>query len=542
MTRVIKVCFIALLAIILPLCSFTGCKSRGGDSFGFTIVDEPKQIDPQVADDTASLAVITAAFEGLARMDETGKIVPGAADWTVSEDGCTYTFKLKTSCWSTVSVRGEETGFEDPIMVTAHDFVFGIRRTADPATVSPHASMLLGIENADAVIAGEKPLSALGVKATDDQTLVITLVSPDPDFPEKLTTPGFMPCNSEFFTYAAGRYGLETRYILTNGAFYVSGWEHDVSITLRKNEEYHAAQEVLPASVKYRVTVSEQEDFELLTKGNLDAAFIPESQVEAAKDAGIQLVGMQDTVQYLWMNNSVPALQNADIRKALCHAIEWDVLRQSLSTAFSPAAGFVSPAATVGGETYRKDADTLPFKTDAAAASALLQKGLQTIGAQSAPTLTLLAAEDGESADLARYILQSFSKNLSLYCTLELVDAGTLAARVRAGNYELAVYAVTGTGLTAKENLETFTADAPAGNYARYASSAYDALYADAKDDRGSIERLEKHLLENCPALPLGFYTRYYGVQSNSTGIVVRPFNGGAFGATVSFREAEITE
>ncbi len=539
MSRAIKLCLVPLLITALLLSVFAGCEESGGDSFGFTITDEPRQIDPQVANDTASLTVISAVFEGLTRVEEDGTVVPGAADWMVSADGLTYTFKLKTSYWNTVTVRGQETGFEDPVVVTAYDFEFGIRRTADPATASPHASMLRGIKNAEKVLKGEKPLSALGVKATDDNILVITLEKPDDTFLEKLATPGFMPCNSEFFAYTSGRYGLEKQYILTNGAFYVSGWDHDVSVSLRKNEHYHAAAEILPASVKYRVTLDEQEDFELLKKGSLDAAFVPADKLDEAKSAGIQLIGMQDTMQYLWMNNSVPALKNADIRKAISAAIEWEALWNSLPAGYTAQSSFLAPAAIVKGVTQDMQR---AYATDPALAVQSLAKGMAALGLETAPTFTVLASEEDGSADVARYILQSFSKNLSIQCALQLVDAETLAARVQAGNYELAVYAVTGKGLTAKENLEIFTSTAASGNYARFSDATYDSMYAAAADDAAAVDKLEAYLFNARPALPIGCYTRYYGLQPNGNGIIVRPFNGGAMGATVSFRQAEITE
>lgn len=522
MKRTMKTVLGMVTVIALFCCVLFGCGSRGGDSFGFTLTAEPKQIDPQVASDAASLAVIEATFEGLARLDENGNITEGAASWTVSADKKTYTFKLKESYWSTVKVRGTETGFEDPVMVTAYDFEFGMRRTADPTTASPYASLMRGVE----------------VKAVDDLTLRITLSAPDERFLEKLVTPGFMPCNQAFFEYTGGRYGLEKQYILTNGAFYVSAWEHGTSVSLKKNGYYHQASEVLPSAVKYRVTKSADEDFELLRSGNLDAALVPESCLDAAEKADIRLVEMRDTVQYLWMNQSVPALQNVHIRKALAAAIEWDALRENLPPGYTFSHSFTAPAAL-----HALQADAIrAYTTDAAKATALLKQGMAQLQTEKAPTLTLLAADDENSANLARYILQSFSKNLSIQCTLQLVDAQTLAARVQAGNYELAVYAVTGKGLTAKENLEIFTSTVSSGNFARFADPTFDALYASVGEDTAAITRLSDYLYERCPVLPLGYYTRYYGVRNGCEGVTVYPFNGGARGATVSFRYAEITK
>lgn len=530
-----KKCVIFLAVLAMLCCVLVGCRKGDGEVFGFTLPAEPKQIDPQVAEDAASLAVVGATFEGLVREDENGDIVPAAADFTVSKDGKTYTFTLKESCWSTVTVKGEQTGFEDPIVVTAYDFVFGIRRTADKATASPHAAMLAGIVNADKVLAGKKSPASLGVKAVDEKTLTITLEAAEDDFLERLLSPAFLPCNEAFFEYTRGRYGLEKQYILTNGAFYVSGWEHAVSVSLRKNEHYHAAADVLPAAVKYRVTTSADEDFELLKKGGLDAAFVPKAQIEAAKKAGITLVGMEDTVLYLWFNHQNPVLKNSSIRKALACAVEWDTLFSTLPEDCAPSNHFFAPAATVKGATEDM---ALAYGTDKKAAAKQFAKGAAALGLQATPSFTLLAANDGESADVARYILQSFSKNLSLQCTLELVEPQTLEARVKAGNYELALYALTGNGLSAKENLKIFTSSEE-NNYARYKDRGYDALFKRTDDTAADVQRLENHLFKAVPVLPIGYYTRYYGVRKGVTGVTVYPFNGGRAGATVDFRKAQ---
>ncbi len=529
-----------VLFVFVCLCllmSFAACRGEEeGGGFGFSLAAEPKQIDPQTAADTASLAVIDAVFEGLTRV-ENGKVVPAAADWTVSADGCTYTFTLRTSCWSTVTVRGTQTGFEEPVLVTAYDFEFGIRRAADPTTHCPYRELLRGIVNADAVLKGEASSTTLGVKAENDNTLVITLDAPDPTFLARLATPAFMPCSREFFAFTAGRYGLETKYILCNGAFYVSGWDHNVSVTLRKNTQYHAAADILPTLVKYRVTKSADEDFELLTKGYIDAAFVPADRLDEAKTAGARLVEMQDTVEYLWINTSLETLGNANVRRALRDAIEWNALRENLPQTYVAATGFVAPAAVAGSKPYQSTAISLT--TDTQAAKAALQSGLEALELEKLPALTLLSAEDTDSANLARYIAQSLTKNLGIRCDLDLVDRETLSARVTAGNYQLAIYEKTGRGLTATENLQMFTSAAPNGNYARYADETYDALYAAAKDTASAAAALETYLLDTCPALPLGFCTRYYGVREEVSGITVAPFNGGLYGAPLAFRQAK---
>lgn len=536
--KAIKNVVCLVTALILLLGMFVGCGKKAGDSFGFTLPREPQQIDPQVANDAASLAVIDATFEGLVQLDENGTPTPAAADWTVSDDGKTYTFTLKETCWNTVTVKGEQTGFEDPVIVNAQDFVFGIQRTASQETASPHAAQLRGIVNADKVLAGKKSPTALGVEAPNESTLIIRLEKADDTFLERVATPAFFPCNREFFNYTRGRYGLEKKYILTNGPFYVSAWEHGVSVSLQKNENYHGEAEIAPAAVKYRVSTTAQEDFDLLKSGTLDAAFVSKEWLEDAQKADISTVPLEDTVLYLWFNHTNAILKNTDIRTALTCAVEWGTVWSNLPDGCRPSNEFVPAASAVKGT--MEDVE-YTYATDKALATKSLARGAKQLGLKSLPTFTLLASEDVESADLARYLIQSFSKNLSIQCTLELVSEETLEARVKAGNYEMALYAATGAGLTAKENLACFTSSA-AGNYARFSDKTYDALYKKADESAAAADRLQAYLLKMRPAIPLGQYTRYYGVREGVSGLIVRPFNGGKQGAVLDFRAAKIED
>ena len=65
--------------------------------------------------------------------------------------------------------------------MTAADFVFGWQRAVDPATASEYSYMLSDIGqvvNAAEIIAGEKPVTDLGVTAVDDKTLEVQLNVP----------------------------------------------------------------------------------------------------------------------------------------------------------------------------------------------------------------------------------------------------------------------------------------------------------------------------------------------------------------------------
>ena len=538
-----------LAAILTSLCIamtglLTGCGDDGtGRGFRFPLDSEPRQLDPQVSTDAASVTLVSVLFEGLTRLDADGSPVPGAADWTLSEDGLTYTFTLKESYWSTVSVRGKDLLWEDPVMVTAHDFAFGLQRALSPETGSALGRELYAINNAQAVHEGKKKMSELGVQVVSDTVLTITLAQPDEHFPVTLATTPCMPCNQEFFEYTAGRYGLEKQYILTNGPFLLTAWNHDESLLLNKNEYYHGAADVAPAAVRFVISGDEAADG--LLDGTMDAAPLGATRVQEMTAAGVQPVTLEDTVRSVWFNTAVEPLNSTAIRQALRDSIEWETVYDYLEQAGEPVAtGYVAPAATLSdGTLYRTKDNSSRFSLKTEAAQAALGKGLAALypeqDAPTLPQLTVIAGEDEVSANLARYLIQSWQKNLHISVKLQLVSQSQLAASLTGGGYQIALYAATATGLTGGENLACYATGAP-GNYSNLADKAVTAACTKAlRGGREELEQLETLLRQQCPTLPLSFPRRYYGVAAGTQGITVRPFGGGKYGCPFEFLQAK---
>lgn len=533
-------CLLLCVALLCPL--LAGCGDDGtGGGFRFLIDAEPKGLDPQMSADTPAVTVMGALFEGLARLDADGNPVPAAADWTVSEDGKTYTFTLKEAYWTTLSIKGQETPFDAPTPVTAADFVFGMGRVVDPATGSPLASELYGIKNAQAVHTGKKKLSALGVKAVDDRTLTITLEQADSAFPSKLASTPFMPCNQAFFEYTGGRYGLEEKYLITNGPFRLAAWNHNESLLLYKNEGYHAADQIAPEAVRFVIgTENAAQD---LQTGALDAAPLSVAEGLYLKDT-LTVQPLQDSVRCLWLNTADGYLCNQNLRRALRDSVEWETVREYLATLATapeqPADGFIPPAATAEGEAYRTEDNRLTPNTDKGAAVRAMQTGLKALYPDGTGRLRpeLLAADDQVSADLARYIVQSWQKNLGIAPVLTLLPQAELESRVKSGNFQAAIYTYTPSGLTGAENLRCFLPGA-ADNYTSLSQKTVtDGVNAALKGGRKALETAERRLQDACVCLPLSYPTRYYGFSADTEGVTVRPFGGGRYCSPLEFRGA----
>ena len=147
----------------------TAATTTSGNYLNIMTEVEVASLDPQVATDGTSFEVIADYTDGLMQMDAEGAAVPAIAEsYELSEDGTTYTFKIREDAkWSN----------GDP--VTADDFVFRSRqRAVDPNTASEYSYMLSDIGqvvNAAEMIAGEKSVEELGVKAVDEKTLEVQL-------------------------------------------------------------------------------------------------------------------------------------------------------------------------------------------------------------------------------------------------------------------------------------------------------------------------------------------------------------------------------
>ncbi len=488
---------IRLAAVVCVLLVLTGCVRGGGQkdtAFRLYLSAEPAAMDPNVITGTAAETVFALLFEGLTAVDGDGTVRPAAAeDWAVSADGLTYVFTLAEGYWHTADE--DETA---PRAVTAADFAFGIRRAMQAGRADEVRS----------------------VRAEDDRTLTVQIRHADDTFPARLASAPYLPCQEEFFEATGGRYGLEARYSLTNGAFRLTRWEHGVSLRMEKCPDHRDAAAIAPDTVIYRIGA--EQTAAALQSGTLDVARLSAEEAQKATAAGLTVEQQADTLTAIRFNAAVGVLNNAAVRCALRDAIEWTLLDRADGTA---ATGFVPPAATAGGVRYREKAGAIAVSTAPAMAKYALESGLSELGVTACPTLTVLCADDADSEAAARLIVQSWQKHLSLYFHMESVPAHTLTARLEAGDYEIALATAVGAGERATACLAVFgsAADNP---WHEVRDAAVDRLLARMdEDDISTLEAVERALYDAALCIPLRFDHRFIG-WSKGVSIPVRPFSG----------------
>ena len=306
---------------------------------------EPTTLDPHLAEGAPAGHILRDLFEGLTAESPSGKVVPGAAiRWNISADGKTYTFYLRRDArWSN----------GDP--VTAHDFVYGFQRSADPATASSNAMALLPIANAAEVLAGTMPPDMLAVSALDDHILLISLSGPTPYFLGLLNGPSAYPIHKASFEQYGSAFSRPGN-LVSNGAYVLENWDLRSSIELVKNEEYWNADNVLIEQVFYYPFYDQSAAVKQFRAGELQwTSSVPNNQFEWLKrHYPDELVISPWSGSYFFGYNVIrePFEANRDLREALAMAIDRELITEKVTqfgeqpsyTLVPPGIGeFVSP-------------------------------------------------------------------------------------------------------------------------------------------------------------------------------------------------------
>lgn len=328
---------IAVCGIVLAGCSTGGTSSTGESSSGsgtaaaeqiFNVVvqQEMPSADLSLATDTISFSALNNVYEGLYRLDADSKPEPaGAAELAeVSEDGLTYKLKLREDAkWS----NGEP--------VTAADYVFGWQRTISAETGSEYAYLFAPVTNAEAITAGEKDASELGIKAVSDYELEITLTTPTPYFQYLLAFPSFFPQSQAVVEDNGDQYASTSDNAVYNGPFVLAGFDGpgtDTEWSYEKNDQYWDKDTVKLDTINVSVVKESSTSLNLFQDGQADDVILTgELAQQMANDEAFVSEPLART-SYIELNQREEdsPFRNEDLRKAISYAIDRDALVTSI--------------------------------------------------------------------------------------------------------------------------------------------------------------------------------------------------------------------
>jgi len=428
----------------------------------------PKSFDPALASAPPEAAIVRAVYEGLTDTDpKTLAAVPAiAVDWKTSPDFKTWTFNLrKNARWT----NGER--------VTAKNFVRSWKRLAKMGERVSHRELLQNIVGINAPQAAasatpetedlnvfsrqslsqiESPLNnqsnsnstsvppfvqqpdeageqteaktetKFGVEATDNYTLVVSLVRPDKDFPVLVAHPIFRPVHADGKEFETSRLNAA---IVTNGAFRIASVGQD-GITLDRAENYWNREAVELERVRFVPTENAEKALAAYRAGEVDAVTNADFEPLALK----LLTPYEDfrrttysAINFYEFNRNKPPFDDRRVREALAISIERErITEDEMDGASKPALSFL-PFEKAGATKLVQDAQK--------GKNLLTESGFPN-GANF-PTVRLLVNRNHVQQGIARSVAKMWKRNLNIETEIVVKESAEFEAARTSGDYDL---------------------------------------------------------------------------------------------------------
>lgn len=328
-----------------------------GGSITVSYKDDVSTLDPAIGYDWQNWSMIKSLFDGL--MDYapgTTDLVPDlATSYSISDDGMTYTFKLKPGV-----------KFHNGREMTAADVKYTLDRVVNPTTQSPGAGFFAAIDGFDAASAGEAD-GLSGVEAIDDLTVKISLSRPDATFLHVMALNFAHVVPKEVVEEHGADFG---KHPVGTGAYKMTDWTLGQHVVFERNPDYHI--QGLPKLDQITFEVGQEPIVALLRleRGEIDIAGdgIPPAkflEVMGNPDLESNIVeGSQLHTGYITLNTQMAPFDNLKVRQAVNMAVNKDRIIRIINGRAVPANQPLPPLMPG----YDKDYEGFKFDPDAAKA------------------------------------------------------------------------------------------------------------------------------------------------------------------------------
>ncbi|ACD52287.1 peptide ABC transporter substrate-binding protein [Clostridium botulinum] len=532
-SKIKKLCAITL-ALTLGFSSLVGCgggtsNDPNAQAITYNLNADPKTLDPALSEAVDSATIIVNAFEGLYKLDENNKAIPGIAEkCDVSQDGTVYTFHIRDGVkWS----NGES--------VTANDFEYSWKRVLNPATASGYAFQMSYIKGAEAYNQGKGSVEDVGVKAIDDKTLEVTLAAPCSYFLDLTAFTCYLPVNKTTVEANKDTWALNAETYVSNGPFKMTKYGMKDEIVLEKNENYYDVNNIKLDKLNVKLVTEDTSAWASFKTGDFDMVdVVPTSEIEGALadgtgknfpllGTGFYVINVSDSVNAI-DPNAAKVLQDKRVRKALNLAIDRpSIIKNILKGGQTPATGFVAQGIKdLDGSDF---ADKKYFKAegDIEEAKKLLAEAGYPNG-EGFPNLVALINPVNPNGDIAQAMQDMWKTNLGINVELQSQEWKVFQTTRSAKQYEIGFHSWVGDYIDPMTFLDMWESTS-GQNCAGYNNPEYDKLIRAAKVEQDQTKRFEMlHqaediLMEDMPIIPLNYQVKTKGIKDYVKGVNVSP-------------------
>lgn len=488
------------------------------------IASEPDSIDPALNTSVDGAIMISHLFESLIRWDDDGEgnavLKPGIAEsWEVSDDGLTWTFKLRDAKWS------------DGKDITADDFVYSWNRLVDPATGADYEYMLDMVKGYD-----EKKLD---ISAPDPKTFVVNLSVKCPYFEEICAFPAVMPVRKDIIE-ANKTWTNSPETLVSNGAYKLEKWEHNSTLSMVKNPEYYDQDSVKAEKLAFHLQDDQNAIYASYRSGDLDFInSVPQEEIQKLLDTKELKIKPYVGTYFVCFNTEKEPFNDPKVRKAFSLAIDRNFIvnqvtgqGQEPATAYVPSGVYDAKGAegddfrTVGGDYYSiNDED---YEKNIEEAKKLMEEAGYKDG-EGFPQIDYLYNTDENHKAIAEALQNMWQENLGVQVSLQNQDWNVFLKERKEGNYNIARH-----GWIADYNDPMSFIDmwltGGGNNDAQYKNPEFDKFVKAAKATSDPDERMENmHKAEDIligednVVAPLYFYNNSYMMKPNIKGLYYTP-------------------
>jgi oligopeptide transport system substrate-binding protein len=543
-----------LTAMIVSTTGFVGCGGSSQETQGssgkqdkdqylnISLRDEPKSIDPSRCTDRYSNIVITDTQEALTRsemVNDKDVVKPaGAESWKTSEDGLTWTFKLRSNKWS----DGQE--------VKAQDYEYSVKRTLNPDTAAEYSYMLYPIKGAKEYNKGQGKVDDVGVKALDDKTLEIKLGSPCAYFLSTTYFRVFVPERKDVIEKNGDKYGSEANTICS-GPFVVKSWVHKSKMELEKNPNYWDKDKVKADKVHLKIIADTQARMNEMYNGSIDEGEVEKKEwlekLDTKKDLA-HVTGTDPSTDFTFFNTKEKLFSNSKVRRAFSLAINREGQEKTLYPKTRRAFyAWCPPGMQIGDEEFRKKAGEEPLKKvkeEVKDPKELFVEGLKELGMDLDPskvTVTITAsATDSNEKQREEYKQQNLEKVLGCKVKIDYMDWAIFQDKTRQGHYQMAAMAWSGDYNDPMTMFDMWMSSNSDMNHTSWSNAKYDELIdkasktMDQKVRFEAFKEAEKILVaDEAPLAPEDYRLKTFYVKK-----CVKDVQFPTYGSSVEFKYA----
>jgi oligopeptide transport system substrate-binding protein len=452
---------------------------------------EPDAIDPNLAEFTDEIAVVRQVYDALVLLDKDLKPTAGGAkSWTTSSDGKTWTFTLQQAKWS------------DGTPVKAADYEYSFKRILDPTVAAPYAGYFAGVikgsaayNNAQvaapkATTAAAKPTvtpaqlttlrDAVGVKATDDSTLVFTLEGPTPYFLDLVSLAVVPPLRQDL---VKSGWTNDVKNYVGNGPFVLIEHTPQAQLVFAPNPDYYGGAPKI--GMQWRVITDGNAAYAAYRNGELDIVAPPRPDTPAIKaDSTLSkqfVVNPALTVYWMVYEVKKAPLNNVKFRQALSQAFDRDSFIKDQFKGLGVPATYIIPKGMPGYDPQGGAA----YAFDLAKAKA----SLQASGVDPATVnLKITYTNNPVTTGYASYIQAMMKKNLGVNLQPNPVESKARVAAQKDHTFDL-VWSGWGADYPDQQDWFDLFRTGDGNNNGEYSNPQFDALVKQADAEMDATKR-----------------------------------------------------